>query len=242
MGRSLVASPEGIISAKKALEAHNLTHQLLAEQLQLGRTTINNFFNGIPVLRLNFVEICTHLDLDWEDIVEVGDKSLNTVWQKLLKLGNSTEKMGVVLAEEEKLRWTTEKPTPYKTSVRLGSYINFQIDLDTPGYLLLLQKDTSGEVWCFCPSCFAPEMQLDTGKTILPQEGSPIKAFQLEGKPGNEQILTFISKELPTFDWLPKGNDDAFQLTETHLRELIQYFDEKKGDCQVFYTNYKVVQ
>ncbi len=239
MGRSLVASPEGIASAKKALAAQNLTQQLLAEHLGLSRTTVYNFFNGIPIFRLNFEEICQSLGLQWEDIAEIGDKALNTVWQKLLKLGNSTENMGVVLAPEDKLRWTKEKPSPYQKSVSLGSYIHFQIDLNTSGYLLLLLKDTSGEVWCFCPSCFAPQMQLDTGKTILPQEDSPIKAFQIEGKPGNEQILTLISKELPTFDWLPQESDDAFQLTESHLTELITYF-KQSGNSQIFYTNYKV--
>lgn len=239
MGRSLVASPEGIVSAKKALAAKNLTQQLLGEKVNLGRTTIYNFFKCIPIARLNFEEICTYLGFDWEDIAEVGDKSLNRVWQKLQSLGNPTDKMGLVIVTEDKLRWKTEKPSPYEKSVKTGSDIRFEIDLNTSGYLLLLQKDTSGEVWCFCPSCFAPQPQLNPGKTFLPQEGSQFTSLEVEGEPGKEQILTVISQELPTFDWLPQENDDAFQLDESHLIQVIEYINQN-GNCQVYYTSYKV--
>src|SRR5919199_1241819 len=69
-GRSLTASTEGIEKANKALNRNNWSKKALAEELELARSTVSNFFRCKPVDRLNFEEICKKLALDWQEIVD----------------------------------------------------------------------------------------------------------------------------------------------------------------------------
>jgi transcriptional regulator with XRE-family HTH domain len=250
-GRSLVSSPEGIKRAKLALQRRHLTQKALADEMAIASwSTINKFFNGKPVDRHIFIEICERLDLDWQDIVSpfLEEKeetqqllltTLEQLWEQLRSLSSKSDRMGLVLVKQETLGWGWQTPSPYERSVRVGSRIQFEIDLDRPGYLLLIQKDTSGQVWCFCPSCFAPQPQLNTGKTSLPQDGSPLTSFPIEGSPGKEQIIAAIAKEVPPLDWLPQGRDEPLLLGETHLRQLLEYVNQTE-DCEVWYTDYAV--
>jgi transcriptional regulator with XRE-family HTH domain len=252
--RTLVASPKGIERAKYALMRKNLTQQALADDIGVASwATISKFFNGIPISYNIFTEICTILDLDWQDIAASSNSdipeeketqktlltSVEEFWQQLQTLGSRTEKMGLVLVKEETLGWGWQENSPYVKSVSLGSHIRFEVNLESSGYLLLIQKDTSGQVWCFCPSCFAPQPQLDTGKTTLPQEGSPITSFPIEGKPGKEHILAVITKDVPTLDWLPQGSDDPLPLKENHLGQLLEFVNESE-ECQILYTDYMI--
>ncbi|AFY33128.1 DUF4384 domain-containing protein [Calothrix sp. PCC 7507] len=245
MSRTLVASPEGVKLARKALKAKNLTQTDFALDVGLGYTTVSNFFNAKPIYRTNFQEICVFLDLNWQDIATFGEEAspeltpLDSLWQQLQLLGSPTEQMGLVLVKEETLGWGKQIPGRYEKSVQLGSYIRVEINLSTPGYLLLLQKDTSGQMWCFCPSCFAQKPHLNTGKTSLPQEGSPMTAFPIEGNPGKEEIMAVMTKEVPTLDWLTQENDEVLQLEASHLTELLEYVHEH-GEYQLWYTDYMV--
>lgn len=245
MSRTLVASTEGVKLARKALKAKNLTQTDFAAEVKLGYTTVSNFFNAKPIYRTNFQEICVFLGLDWQDIAVFGEEEpqeltpLDNLWQQLQSLGSPTEQMGLVLVKEETLGWGKKIPGRYEKSVQLGSYIRVEINLSTPGYLLLLQKDTSGQMWCFCPSCFAQKPHLNTGKTSLPQEGSPMTAFPVEGTPGKEEIIAVITKEVPTLAWLTQDNDEVLELDATHLTELLEYVHEH-GEYQLWYTDYMI--
>ncbi|MEH1779232.1 MAG: DUF4384 domain-containing protein [Nostoc sp.] len=246
MSRTLVASADGVKLARKALKARNLTQTDFAMEVGLGYTTVSNFLNGKPIYRTNFQEICVFLDLDWRDIAVFGEEAelqeltpLDNLWQQLQLLSSPTEQMGLVLVKEETLGWGKNLPSRYEKSVQVGSFIRFEVNLETPGYLLLLQKDTSGQLWCFCPSCFAPQPHLNTGKTTLPQEGSPITSFPIEGEPGKEEIIAVLTKEVPALDWLRQENDEVLSLEASHLIELLKYVTER-GDYQLWYTDYMV--
>jgi Domain of unknown function (DUF4384) len=247
MGRTLVASPEGANRARKALEVRNLIQADLAIELIFATSTVSKFFNEKPIYRTKFQEICIFLGLDWQDIAARGEEEtqkltpLEELWQKLQTLGSPTEEMGLVIAQEETLGWTKKIPSRYEKSVRMGSYIRFEVNLETPGYLLLLQKDTLGKLWCFCPSCFAPQPQLERGKTILPQEGSPITSFHIEGTPGEEEILAVVTQDMPKLRWLSQANDEPLELTENFLGELLNYINTS-GDNQILYTEYEIVE
>ncbi|MBW4542015.1 MAG: NACHT domain-containing NTPase [Myxacorys chilensis ATA2-1-KO14] len=69
--RSLQASAEGIKKARKAYNAEGLTQEALAEQVNLKtRQPVSKFFAGKPIDRHVFIEICTALDLNWEEITQ----------------------------------------------------------------------------------------------------------------------------------------------------------------------------
>ncbi|HEY9602604.1 MAG TPA: NACHT domain-containing NTPase [Allocoleopsis sp.] len=67
--RSLYASTEGIIRAKRAIARKRWTQQDLAYEVGLKtRQSIGRFLAGKPIERRVFMEICFQLDLDWEEI------------------------------------------------------------------------------------------------------------------------------------------------------------------------------
>ncbi len=69
--RSLKASQDGIIRAKRAFDLRGWTQEYLAAEVGLQtRQSVWKFFAGRPVERHIFIEICFTLDLDWEEIVD----------------------------------------------------------------------------------------------------------------------------------------------------------------------------
>ena len=77
-GRSLCVSDEGMRRAKQALKRQGLTQSAIANTGIAAWSTVNRFFNGKPVDRFQFIEICHLLDLQWEsmvdDLPEVADR------------------------------------------------------------------------------------------------------------------------------------------------------------------------
>jgi len=68
-GRSLQASSERIEKARRALNRKNMTQTALVKERGIASwSTVNKFFNGKPVDRRIFIEICEELELDWHEI------------------------------------------------------------------------------------------------------------------------------------------------------------------------------
>lgn len=154
-------------------------------------------------------------------------------WEKLLKLATPTDKMG------PKLAGVLDMGSPYEECVPLGSHIIFEVKLETPGYLLLLEKGTTERFWCLCPSVYAPQPYLRAGVAVLPQPVSGKKSFKITGEVGLEQIVAVIGKNKPSLDWLPEGSGKPLQLEEGHLNELLKYLEGNR-DCKVLYMEYTV--
>lgn len=69
--RSLKASQDGIVRAKRAFDLKGWTQEYLAAEVDLQtRQPVWKFFSGRPVERHIFIDICFTLDLDWEDVVD----------------------------------------------------------------------------------------------------------------------------------------------------------------------------
>ena len=68
--RSLKASKEGIQLASRAILRFPTKIDFAAE-LEISRSTVQNFFAGKPVGRENFHKICQELELCWQDVAEL---------------------------------------------------------------------------------------------------------------------------------------------------------------------------
>jgi predicted NACHT family NTPase len=69
--RSLQASTAGIQQARRAYNNGSWTQEALAEQVNLKtRQPISKFFAGKSIDRHVFIEVCTALELNWEDIAQ----------------------------------------------------------------------------------------------------------------------------------------------------------------------------
>lgn len=162
------------------------------------------------------------------------------LWGQLKTRGKETDKMGpVVLTENTLEMW--EPDSEYAQSVELGSRIRFEVELDRDGHLLLLERATSGKLYCLCPSFFAPKPRFEKGKAVLPQEEARLKSFLLSGNPGKEEIVVAIAPQSPHFDWLPQPDEKPLLLQGAHLSDLLAYL-EGEAECQVLYMDYEVVQ
>ena len=167
------------------------------------------------------------------------------LWHLMKNQGSLTDNMKLILVPPAKPAsldmWETEEPEHnYVTSVSLGSQIHFEINLDSPGHLLLLQKGTSGKFWCMCPSFLVADTHLPAGKTILPQEEKLKNEYlKISGKTGQDEMLAVISPELPNFNWLPKvKNGIPLEMKPNHFSELAAYLETTKPT--VFYMEYTI--
>jgi Domain of unknown function (DUF4384) len=160
-------------------------------------------------------------------------------WRQLKLKATQTDKMGPKLAPEISTLEMWESPSNYLPTVRLGSQIQIHIELETTGHLILLEKGTSGKLWCLCPSFFAPQSYLKPGKVVLPQENSRQKSFKVSGIPGKEEIVAIIAPTSPPFPWLPKPDQNPLQLQEIHLQELLEYF-EGRPESSILYMDYAI--
>jgi tetratricopeptide (TPR) repeat protein len=68
--RSLNVAPHQVERVKQALKNNGFNQRSLATELGLSRQPINNFLNGKAIDRLNFIECCEKLGLDWQEIID----------------------------------------------------------------------------------------------------------------------------------------------------------------------------
>ena len=67
---SITASSKGIELAKQSLYKKNINQITLVKRIKCSRQPVSNFFNGKPVSRTIFLDICRILDLNWQEIAK----------------------------------------------------------------------------------------------------------------------------------------------------------------------------
>lgn len=101
--RSLRASPEGIRQANQAILSFASKAQL-ADELEISRATVQNFFAGKLLARENFHKICHKLNLSWQEIADLSvdteqpPQPLDILVQELRQKGYASiqQKCGVI--------------------------------------------------------------------------------------------------------------------------------------------------
>jgi hypothetical protein len=80
MSRSLKVHPDRIEGAKLSLKRNGFPNQkILAEEVGLAISTVNNFLNGKPVDYHSFKSVCDCLNLDWQTIADWGEEDQTTL-------------------------------------------------------------------------------------------------------------------------------------------------------------------
>jgi hypothetical protein len=93
-------------------------------------------------------------------------------------------------------------PQPHVVhSYPLGSRLRLIVESEVDGHLLLLDEGPEGLVYCLCPSHFAPNTCLPSGRSVLPQRESPYDAFTVSGRPGREHLLAIITRDPLPLAW-----------------------------------------
>ncbi|NEN88047.1 MAG: DUF4384 domain-containing protein [Okeania sp. SIO3H1] len=170
--------------------------------------------------------------------------TISGLWEELRFRAVSTNKMGPVIPGIGITDLNMYTPhSNYRHTIPAGTDIKFEVQLERPGYLTLLEKGTSGEFFCLSPSSlFAPYPNFkEVSKVLLPMEGASVEFFELSCEPGVEEIIVAIAPKRPKLDWLPKPEEEPLQLQGKHLQEFLVYF-EGESDCTLWYTNYRVAE
>lgn len=163
------------------------------------------------------------------------------LWQQLWHKATENRQLKLLVPQLVDLEMGTEEMTESDLlAVRLGSRVKLEVSLDDPGYLLLLEKGTSGKIWCLSPSGFAPEPYVSGGRVILPMSGSRHQSFHITGKTGEEEIIAVVAKTIPLLDWLPNKSDPLLQIGVEHLQGLFGYL-RQHPDCLLLRMAYRVV-
>lgn len=228
--RTLRVSKKYIEEVKKALPRNGFELQKdLAANLAIGSDTVRKFFNGYPISSQYFLKICHRLNLEPSEIAEELNQSADIgrspsdPWQYLRSHAVETDKIW-----SEELKRDLVAPLE---EIRLGSRIRLAIELDRQGYLVVLDKGTSGKIYCLCPSSgFAPKPQSEPGVIFyLPQEGAKFPSLSVAGSEGQEEVLVIITDTPLDLEWL--GVDSkicALELTLEHLEQLRIQLDQRR--------------
>ncbi|EDX74376.1 hypothetical protein MC7420_3900 [Coleofasciculus chthonoplastes PCC 7420] len=196
---------------------------------------------------------------DWVKQRRLIPLTCEQLWQELWGQATPTDKMRPILLND-KLQPVLLKPKllglemgeaeideTAPISIPLNSKIRLDINLEQAGYLLLLEKGTSGKLWCLCPSGFAPKWRHSGGTVTLPLASSRHRYFKLTGSTGWEEIVAVITPNLPKVETrhgaslLPKPGEPLLQLQEGHLTGLLDYLKDDR-DCQLWQMAYQVTK
>jgi hypothetical protein len=112
------------------------------------------------------------------------------------------------------------------------------VNLPTSGYLILLEKNPEGQIWCLSPSCLAPPSRLESGQVKLPLTYQD--TFTADSV-GREQMVAIITQGKPTLNWLVGGDDEPLEIRKGHLTELLEFLKDNSS-VQVLYTEYRVTE
>lgn len=114
---------------------------------------------------------------------------------------------------------------------RLGSRVCLAIESEAEGNLLLLDEGPEGIIYSLCPSHFAPDTRLLSGRSYLPQAGSRYDSFVITGKPGREHLLAIITDQPLKLDWTPEESRiPARVLSQTDIDTLLAQLRALEGN------------
>lgn len=128
--------------------------------------------------------------------------SLDWVWGQVWALAQPDPGFGVrqVLVDGDRLSMVDPK---YKRQpLQLGDRVRLNLSLPQQGFLTVLERGTSREVFCLSPSVYAPDPQVIAGSHSLPMTRSKHRMFTLNGMPGREELVAVLLAEDPDLPWM----------------------------------------
>jgi hypothetical protein len=247
----VTASAAGKRAIGKAIDAGNLRYQGYAKMgmdLDLSTRTIGNFVNGGGVKQSTALKILNYLELEREDIIPDSEwhkgtadesTSIDELWDDLCQLAKyAPTRLGLVLAEGVTCGFGDRGQAKFLTEIVAKSRVWIDLDVQQPGYLILLNLDAAGDITCLSPSHCVPEYRLEVGVERLPQKISAERVFE-PATLGKEVLLAAILPEQPDFAWL--SVDDSQTLDAVQLGQLLAYVKASKKPVDLIRSSVTIV-
>ncbi|WP_445249787.1 DUF4384 domain-containing protein [Microcoleus sp. OTE_8_concoct_300] len=130
-------------------------------------------------------------------------------------------------------------PNIHRQKVPMNSDLNYRVISPQVGYLILFEREPNGTIMCLCPSEYAPSSYHAGKETVLPHPDSEYESFGSD-ELGWEQLLAVVTPELPPFAWLEDSRQEALEVNQEHLAEILDYVNGQTN-AEVLYTQYLVV-
>lgn len=157
--------------------------------------------------------------------------TIDHLWQQLVDRAIKSDRMKPEIANNLGM-WNAGPKVPK------GTPFYFVVNLPTAGYLILLEKNPEGQIWCLSPSYLAPPLRLEAGQVKLPLAYQ--NTFTADSV-GREQMVAIISQHQLNFDWLPGGDDEPLEIRKEPFTKLLESLKSDFG-VQIFYTEYRVIE
>ena len=126
-----------------------------------------------------------------------------------------------------------------RQEIPVNSSLIYRVISPQNGHLILFEREPNGTIVCLCPSEFAPSSYHAGKETNLPHPDSEYESF-FSNELGWEQLLAVITPELLPFPWLEDSRQEALEVNEEHLAEILDYLNGQTN-AEVLYTKYLVV-
>jgi hypothetical protein len=245
------ASVAGKSAIGKAIDDRNLRYQSYAKmsmELAISYRTIGTFVNGGSVKQSTASAIINYLGLNRSEIVPDAEwdkgtanesTSADELWDDLCQLAKyAPTRLGLVLAQEVTAGFGDRGRAKFLTEIVAESKVWIDLDVQQPGYLILLNLDAAGDITCLSPSHCVPEYWLEVGVERLPQEVSAERVFE-PATLGKEVLLAAILPEQPDFAWL--SVDDFKTLDAVQLGQLLAYVKASKRPVNLIRSSVTIV-
>ncbi len=134
-------------------------------------------------------------------------------------------------------------PDVTEGTIRKGERYKLQVDLQSEGYLLLINEGVNGEKYCICPSrAFAlPEPLFLRSSLYLPLEEASAKNVGLRfNAVGNEYFLAIVTEQPLSLSWVrPDSHPRDIVVDDKRLKEIFKLLGNQPN-CKVFYKTFVV--
>ncbi len=245
------ASAAGVRAIEQVINDRQLYYQEYAKMvvdIDLSKRTITDFAKGKSVRKTTAEKVINYLKLDRSDIIPDAEWNKGTAdesvsieeqWDELCQLAKSAPlRLKMDLAVEATAGMADEGEPKYLTEIVAKSNVWINLDVQQPGYLILLDIDSTGEITCLSPSHYVPKYRVEPGIERLPQEISSKRVFK-PATLGKEVLLAAILPEEPTFDWLTETKCQV--LDTVQLGELLDYIKSSKKPVDLIKSSVTIV-
>lgn len=245
------ASPEGKKAIDRVISQRDLRYQdyaAMSIELDISSRTIGKFVSRGEVKKSTAEKIINYLNLNRSNIIPDAEwnkgtadesVSLDEQWDDLCQRAKFAPlRLKMVLAAEARAGFADKGEGKYLTEIVAGSKVWIHLEVQQPGYLILLDLDSAGEITCLSPSEYVPKYLLEPGIEQLPQKTSSERVFQ-PATLGKEVLLAAILPEEPTFDWLKKKECQV--LDAEQLGDLLNYLKSSKKPVDLIKSSVSIV-
>jgi hypothetical protein len=245
------ASVAGVKAIAQVINDRELYYREYAEMtidIDLCKRTITDFAQGKSVRRTTAETIIDYLKLNRSDIIPDAEwykgtadeaVSIEEQWEELCQRAQFAPlRLKMDLAVEDMANMTDEGEPQYLTEIVAKSKVWIHLDVQQPGYLILLDVDSTGKIICLSPSQYVPEYRVEPGIEKLPQKISSKRVFT-PATLGKEVLLAAILPEEPTFDWLTETKCQVLDVRQ--LGELLDYIKSSKKPVDLIKSSVSIV-